>query len=48
MRPCYCRSVKKARRLGKKSHRVTLAEWKPRPFSEKIMEHAAELLRSQL
>jgi cardiolipin synthase len=72
---CYCRSVKKARRLGMmndeanlnvydadfareqtrvfeddrtKSHRVTLAEWKHRPLSEKIMEHAAGLLRSQL
>jgi cardiolipin synthase len=31
-----------------KSHRVTLAEWKHRPLSEKILEHAAGLFRSQL
>lgn len=32
----------------KKWHRVTLEEWKHRPLSEKILEHAAGLLRSQL
>jgi cardiolipin synthase A/B len=32
----------------KKSHRVTLEEWKHRPLWEKIVEHAAGLLRSQL
>lgn len=31
-----------------KAHRVTLAEWKHRPLSEKIAEHAAGLFRSQL
>ena len=31
-----------------KSHRVTLAEWKHRSLSERIMEHAAGLLRAQL
>ena len=31
-----------------KAHRVTLAEWKDRPLSEKIAEHAAGLFRSQL
>jgi cardiolipin synthase len=32
----------------KKSHRVTLEEWMHRPLSEKILEHAAGLIRSQL
>ena len=32
----------------KKAHRVTLEEWKHRPLWEKIAEHAAGLLRSQL
>ena len=32
----------------KKAHRVTLEEWIRRPLSEKILEHAAGLLRSQL
>ena len=32
----------------KRAHRVTLAEWQHRPLSEKILEHAAGLLRSQL
>jgi cardiolipin synthase A/B len=32
----------------KKAHRVTLAEWRHRPLWEKITEHAAGLLRSQL
>jgi cardiolipin synthase len=31
-----------------KAHRVTYAEWKTRPLSEKILEHAAGLLRGQL
>ena len=31
-----------------KSHRVTFAEWKARPLGEKILEHAAGLLRGQL
>jgi len=32
----------------KRAHRVTLGEWQHRPLSEKILEHAAGLLRSQL
>ena len=32
----------------KKAHRVTLEEWKHRPLWEKIAEHAAGLVRSQL
>ncbi|HVE66541.1 MAG TPA: cardiolipin synthase [Thermoanaerobaculia bacterium] len=31
-----------------KAHRITYAEWKARPLSEKILEHTAGLLRSQL
>jgi cardiolipin synthase len=31
-----------------RARRVTLTEWKRRPLSEKIMEHAAGLFRSQL
>jgi cardiolipin synthase len=31
-----------------RSRRVTLEGWKKRPLSEKIMEHAAALLRSLL
>ncbi|MEP6471559.1 MAG: phospholipase D-like domain-containing protein, partial [Acidobacteriota bacterium] len=32
----------------KKAHRVTLEEWTHRPLWEKILEHAAGLLRSQV
>ena len=31
-----------------KSRRITLAQWQKRPWHEKLMEHAAALLRSQL
>ena len=31
-----------------KSRRITLAQWEKRPWQEKLMEHAAALLRSQL
>jgi cardiolipin synthase A/B len=42
------RQVKDFEEDRKKAHRVTLAEWQHRPLSEKILEHAAGLLRSQL
>jgi cardiolipin synthase len=29
------------------SRRITLADWRARPWTEKLMEHAAGLLRSQ-
>ena len=32
----------------KKSHRITLEQWQNRPWQEKLLEHAAALLRSQL
>jgi cardiolipin synthase len=32
----------------KRSRRITLQEWKNRPWTEKLKEHAASLLRSQL
>jgi cardiolipin synthase len=32
----------------KRSRRITLEEWKNRPWAEKLKEHAASLLRSQL
>ncbi|HEV7299758.1 MAG TPA: phospholipase D-like domain-containing protein [Tepidisphaeraceae bacterium] len=32
----------------KRAHRVTLEEWQNRPWMEKLMEHAAALLRAQL
>jgi cardiolipin synthase A/B len=31
-----------------RAHRVTLEEWKHRPFWEKVVERASGLLRSQL
>jgi cardiolipin synthase A/B len=31
-----------------RSHRVTLAEWKERPWTEKLKERTASVLRSQL
>ena len=31
-----------------KSRRITLAQWEQRPWQEKLMEHTAALLRSQL
>jgi len=42
------RQVKDFEEDRKRAHRVTLAEWQHRPLSEKILEHAAGLLRSQL
>jgi cardiolipin synthase A/B len=42
------RQVKDFEEDRKKAHRVTLADWQHRPLSEKILEHAAGLLRSQL
>jgi cardiolipin synthase A/B len=32
----------------KRAHRITFEEWKARPWREKILEHAASLLSSQL
>ena len=32
----------------KRSHAVTLAQWEARPWSEKLLEHTAALLRTQL
>jgi cardiolipin synthase len=32
----------------KRAHRITLAEWKARPWHEKVLEHAAALLSTQL
>jgi len=32
----------------KRAHRITFAEWKVRPWREKVLEHAAALLSSQL
>ena len=31
-----------------KSRRITLAQWEQRPWQEKLIEHTAALLRSQL